>query len=287
MALKFSYSKDQFENEVEEGFRSLYSERNGQMVLTGITGAKSQEDVDRVQNALNAEKTAHKATKDRLRPLAFNGHSIVEMGDEELKTTVEAFDAYEELKTKADGAGQASEEKINQLVEQRINAKLKPIERERDNAKTELKTAGEKIAAFEAENTTRTIHDKVREARIASKVIDSAEPDVLMLAERVFEVTADGRIVTKDKVGVTPGIEADIWLQEMQDKRPHWWPDSQGGGATGDKGSGGATGDNPWTAKNWNLTKQGEYLNKHGEAKAEQAAKAAGTSIGGPKPSQS
>lgn len=285
MALNFSYPKDKFETEVEEAFRSLYTERNGEFVLTGITGVKSQADVDRVQASLTAEREAHKKTKDRLRPLQFNGHSIVEMGDDELKEAVTAFDGYEELKTKAESAGKVDDTKINELVEQRIKAKIAPVEREKAKLAEDLKAATEKIAAYTTAETTRTIHDAVRKARIASKVIDTAEDDVLMLAERVFELTEDGRVVTKDKVGVTPGIEADIWLQEMQEKRPHWWPESQGGGAKGGK-PGTPTGDNPWSAKHWNLTKQGQYIVQHGEAKAEQMAKAAGSFIGATAPAK-
>lgn len=283
MALKFSYPKEQFENEVAEHFRELFTERDGQFVLTGITGIKTEADTSRLQTALNAEKDAHKRTKDRLRPLTFNGHSVVEMGDEELKTTVEAFDGYEELKTKAENAGQVDDDKINAIVEQRIKTRIAPVEREKQKLAEDLKAANDQVTTYQGKERQRTIHDKVREARVAAKIIDTAEEDVLFLAERMFEVTEDNRVVTKDGVGVTPGITADIWLQEMQPKRPHWWPESQGGGATGGKG-GGPVGDNPWSAKSWNLTKQGQYYQQHGEAKAEQMAKAAGSSLGATAP---
>jgi len=42
--------------------------------------------------------------------------------------------------------------------------------------------------------------------------------------------------------------------------------------------------DNPFTHDNWNLTKQGAIVKEHGTAKAEQMAKAAGTTVGGPQP---
>ena len=286
MALNFSYPKDKFETEVEEAFRSLYTERNGEFVLTGIAGVKTQADVDRVQASLTAEREAHKKTKDRLRPLQLNGHSIVEMGDDELKAVVEAFDGYDELKTKAESAGKVDDGKINELVEQRIKAKLAPVERELKTTKDELTATKAKVTEYETAETTRTIHDAVRKARIASKVIDTAEEDVLMLAERVFEVSAEGKIITKDKVGCTPGVEPDIWLQEMQEKRAHWWPESQGGGAKGGK-PGTPAADNPWLPKSWNLTKQGEVIRTLGETKAEQMAKAAGSFIGATAPAKS
>jgi hypothetical protein len=36
---------------------------------------------------------------------------------------------------------------------------------------------------------------------------------------------------------------------------------------------------NPWTRDNWNLTKQGEYIQKEGMAKAETMARAAGSTV--------
>jgi hypothetical protein len=41
---------------------------------------------------------------------------------------------------------------------------------------------------------------------------------------------------------------------------------------------------NPWRADQWNLTTQGAFVARYGEAKAAEFAKAAGTSIGALKP---
>lgn len=41
---------------------------------------------------------------------------------------------------------------------------------------------------------------------------------------------------------------------------------------------------NPWSADQWNVTKQGEFLLRYGQRRAEQFAKEAGTTVGGAKP---
>ncbi|QFR59625.1 hypothetical protein P6F33_gp24 [Pseudomonas phage Quinobequin-P09] len=98
----------------------------------------------------------------------------------------------------------------------------------------------------------------------------------------MLEVNEEGKVVTRDGVGVTPGIDATVWLTEMQSKKTHWWGPSQGGGAGGNRsGSGG--GANPWSADGWNMTEQGRIL-KENRSRAEQMAKSAGTTIGGPRP---
>jgi hypothetical protein len=128
----------------------------------------------------------------------------------------------------------------------------------------------------------RLIHDAVRSAAIASKMIDTAVDDALTLAERMLTITDDGKVVTKEGVGVTPDSDPTVWLSEIQTKRPHWWPMSQGGGARGSGGGGGGV-TNPWKASSWNLTEQGRIL-REDEARADRMAAAAGTTVGGPKP---
>jgi hypothetical protein len=75
-------------------------------------------------------------------------------------------------------------------------------------------------------------------------------------------------------------------LTEMQETKTHWWPGSQGGGARGSQGGGGFSGKNPWSAEGWNMTEQGSYLKAHGKDRAEKMAQAAGTSLGGRRPTK-
>lgn len=283
MALNISYAKDKFEGEVEEGFRSLYTERDGNFVLTGITGLKTQTDIDRMQAGLTKERDEHKKTKDRFRPLQFGGHSIVELNDDDLKNVIAAFDGYEELKTKAEGAGKLNDEQIAQIVETRMKTKLAPVEREKLQLVEQLKTANEQVATFQASEKRRAITDKVREAATGAKISPSALEDALLLSERMFDIAEDGRVITKDGVGVTPGIEPDVWFSEMKPKREHWWPPSEGGGGRGGRGGNGGA-ENPWSAEHWNLTAQGKYAQQHGEEKAKQMAKLAGVTLGALRP---
>lgn len=255
--------------DIPEQYRDLYSERNGQFELTGIAGVKTTADVDRLTVALSKERDEHKTTKTKFQV----------WGDLDYEETVTKLDRIPELEAAAKDGG-IDEEKMNELVEGRIKTRFAPLEREN----LQLKAANDEltgtIADFTAKETKRTIHDSVRAACIETKVLDTAQEDALFLAERMFEVREDdGEVVTRSDVGVTPGIRAQDWLTEMQQKRPHWWPASQGGGAGGG-GGGGPAGDNPWSATNWNLTAQGLYVKEHGLEKATAAAKAMGSQIG-------
>ncbi len=255
---------------VEPHFQSLYTERNGKYELTGIEGVKTQADVDRLQTALTKERTDHKQLKDRFSVL----------GDRKPEDVIAALDRIPELEAAA--KGNLDETKISELVEGRIKSRLAPIERQAQTLQQQLSEANASLEMLRTKDSLRIVTDAVRGAASKLKVVDSAVEDVTLLAERLFTIDETGAVITKDNVGVTPGISADVWLTDMQAKRPHWWGPSQGGGAGGNRGGGsGVT--NPWSKDSWNLTEQGRIY-KENSGKAEQLAKAAGTTIGGPKP---
>lgn len=255
---------------VEPHFHSLYTERNGKYELTGIEGVKTQADIDRLQTALTKERNDHKTLKDR----------VSLFGDRKPEDIIAALDRIPELEAAA--KGNLDEGKLNEIVEGRIKSRLAPIERQAQTLQQQLSEANASLEMLRTKDSLRIVTDAVRGAASKLKVVDSAVEDVTLLAERLFTIDETGAVVTKDNVGVTPGISADVWLTDMQAKRPHWWGPSQGGGAGGNRGGGsGVT--NPWSKDSWNLTEQGRIY-KENSGKAEQLAKAAGTTIGGPKP---
>lgn len=261
--------------EVPEQYRDLYTERNGQFEMTGVEGMKTEADVTRLSSALDKERKDHKAVKDKF--------SV--FGDRTPEQIVEILDRVPELEAAA--AGKIDENKINQMVETRIGSKTAPLQRQIQQLQTQVGEKDKVIEGFTQKERTRSIHDAVRESIGKAQGFQvSAMEDALLLADRVFDVNEEGKVVTKDGVGVTPGIDATVWLTEMQQKRPHWWGTSSGGGSTGNGGRGGAGGGaNPWTHDNWNMTEQGRIY-KENPQRAEQMAKSAGTKVGGMRPAK-
>lgn len=275
MALELQYEKKE---DVPEAHAELYTEVDGKWNLTGINGMVTKDDVDKLNKALGKERTDHKETKTKVAVWADMDKEKVDADLAELTELRAAAEAGE--------GGKGGKDKFEAGVNAAAEARISAAKIASDRAITDLETAGVekdvKITAFEQANTLRTIGDDVRKATTAAKVIDTAVDDVLMHAERVFEINDEGLVLTKDQVGVTPGIAPEIWLAEMQDKRPHWWPVSQGGGAGGGSGGTGFP-KNPWSNEHWNLTEQGQAI-RADKAKAERMATSAGTSIGGAKP---
>jgi hypothetical protein len=270
MKLKLKYSSQE---SIPAGYEDLFTEKDGEWHLTGIEGMKTQGDIDKLQTSLKKERDAHKATKDKLAKLGGDDVDIDQM--------LSNLDELEDLRARIEAGegGKIDEDKFNQMVEQRINRQLKPIERERDQLKSKVTELEAANGELKGTLNRSTIETKLRELATNEKVVTSALDDILFIGTNVFELSEDGEIVAKAGArGISEGTTPDVWLSDMKEKRPHWWPQSQGGGAGGGK-DGGVGGSNPWSAKYWDLDAQAAMV-RTDRAKAERFAKAAGSKIG-------
>lgn len=275
--------------EIPAGYEALYTERNGQWELTGVQGVKTQADIDRIQSALVKERSDHKATKALLVPFEGLDPETVHATATELEEVKAQLDAI-----KADGT--IDEAKLEPIIAARVAQRVAPVEREKVSLTRQLDAAKQTIAAANGEVTnlkstitTGNVERAIRDAAVEAKVQSPAVVDAVMHGSRVFEVTEDGRIITKDNAGVTPGLSPKEWLNDMKEKAPHWWPQSVGGGSQGsgkNAPAGGYAGvNNPWSKQGWNITKQGALVKQLGETKAGEIAALAGSHVGATKPS--
>jgi hypothetical protein len=275
------------EEDIPEGYRDLYTEKNGKWELTGVQGVKTQADVDRVQAALTKERTEHKTTKASLAQFeGIDPESVASM-------TLSLEEAQAQLAA-LNKDGNVDPEKIEPIVAARLKQATAPLERDKANLERQIEAKRKEVAEREAkiaELNTSIVNDRiereVRDAAATAKITPSAVTDAVMRARSIFEQTDDGRTVTRDVAGVTPGLNPVEWLKDMQEKAPHWWPNSVGGGSQGGGGPGGrpyAGANNPWSKEGWNITKQGAVVKTLGEAKAAEIAAQAGCKIGDTKP---
>jgi len=265
-------------DEIPEPFRELYTEKAGKYELTGIAGVKTSADVARINVSLEKERTEHAATKAKLGA----------WGDLKHEEVIAKMDRIEELEAAAGNKLDASklEELANKRADGIVKTRVAPLERQLkalEKEKNELLESNTKLSSKER---TRNREDVLRPLLIEAKILPEHHEDVMMYAERHLELTDDGKWIAKEGLsGVTAGSLPKDWLVELVEKRPGWLPGSTGGGARGSGGGVGFIGGpNPWSREGWNMTAQGSYLKQHGQEKAEQAAKSAGTKLGGPMP---
>lgn len=274
MKLKLSYNSQE---DIPNGYEALYTEKDGKWVLTGIEGMKTQEDITRLSESLRKEREDHKKVKDVLAKLGGP--------DLDADALVEKLDEYEELKLRVESGegGKIDDKKVEELVEQRVQRRLAPVERERDRLKTRNTELENENGALKGTITRGTVESELRRHATEGKVVTSALDDILDIGANIFEVAEDGTVVTKQGLrNVAAGLTPDVWLSDMKEKRPHWWPASQGGGAGG-SGGGNGTGVNPWTKDNWSIEAQAQLV-RTDPGKADRLAKAAGVHVGAMSP---
>ena len=274
MKLKLSYNSQE---DIPNGYEALYTEKDGKWVLTGIEGMKTQEDITRLSESLRKEREDHKKVKDILAKLGGP--------DLDADALVEKLDEYEELKLRVESGegGKIDDKKVEELVEQRVQRRLAPVERERDRLKTRNTELESENSTLKGTITRGTVESELRRHATEGKVVTSALDDILDIGANIFEVAEDGAVVTKQGLRNVPaGVTPDVWLSDMKEKRPHWWPASQGGGAGG-SGGGNGTGVNPWTKDNWSIEAQAQLV-RTDPGKADRLAKAAGVHVGAMSP---
>lgn len=244
---------------VPEAFKSLYTEKDGKFSLTGIEGMKTDGDVAKLTTALSKERSDFKKLRDSIRGALGIAQTEPIPDFAEIKTRL---DSIEGLQAQIEaGADPKNQKKIDDLVDAKVKARMAPVERELLDTKTKLGEKDKTLGELMTEKRTRKVQDNVREQAVKLKLLPEAMDDAFMYGERLFEEDADGNLVMKDGVGFTPGTDVAFWLGEMQAKKPHWWPASEGNGAGGNRGNGsGDKVNNPWSAEHWNLTAQGQMM---------------------------
>jgi hypothetical protein len=276
--LKITYESG---DDVPEAFKSLYTEKDGKFHLTGVEGMKTDGDVAKLTGALNKERSDHKKLRDSIRGALGIAQTDPLPNFEEIRTKLDSVD---ELQAQVEAAGDPKNaKKIEELVDAKVKAKLAPVEKELNTAREQLGLKDKTIGELTTEKRTRKVQDTVREHAAKLKLLPEAMDDAFMYAQHLFEEDDSGALVMKEGTGFTQGTDVNFWLTEMQSKKPHWWPASEGGGAGGKGGGKVDTTPNPFSHENWNMTLQGQMINTD-RVKAERMAAAAGTKIGGPKP---
>lgn len=251
-------------DDLPEELKGEYTQGSDGKFALQVTGMKPEAEFTRVQNALTKERNEHGALKTRIKE---------NFGEEKFEDIHAKLDRIPELEAAAEG--KIDDEKLNGMVEARLRTRLAPVERERDTLKTQVGDKDKTIGELTAKERRRTIRDAVREAAKGAKVTDEALDDALLLGDTLFEVREDdGKVVVKEGTPYTQGIEPSVLFTDLQSKKPHWFPLSNGGGAGGNRGGGGVT-RNPFTADAWNLTEQGAIMSTDPQ-KADQLARTAG-----------
>lgn len=241
-------------DDIPTGMESLYTEKDGKHILTGVKGMKTQADIDRLNTALVKERSDHKAAKTQLSALSSYGTI------EEITANLDRIPELEAKQGKGDPAD----------VEKIVTARLAPVQRKLDEALNTIAEKDKEIGGYKGEKTKATLAETVRKAAKGLKIRESAIEDAIMFGERVLTIDESGNVVTKENSGVTPFATAEDMLRDILPTRQHWLEDSFGGGSQGGKGNQ-FSGTDPYSHDGWSITEQMKLM-KADPAKAKKLA---------------
>ncbi len=251
---------------------ALYIEQDGKVVLK-LDGLKSQKDFDNFSAALRARLADAAGDLKAVKQQGMTREEITAL----IKETATAL-----AKTNGDGRGDGKGGDDSGL-----EARVHDLEREL--ASTSDKLTAAKAVGETAKKTANetTIKNALTGAAVKAGVRPTAIDGLVQLTLPSFELSSDGKVVTKLEgqtvQGVTPNTAPEPFMVAIQRSADfsHFWPASKGAGADGGGGGGGggANADNPWHKDGWNLTKQGAIV-RSDRPEAERLAKAAGSFIG-------
>ena len=151
---------------------------------------------------------------------------------------MEKLGADEELKLIAEGKHEAAWGKRLEKVGATHRAQLDAVAAERDTLKTERETLAQQVRDL-------IIDQQVVTNFVSEKGFEGAIPDVVLRAKAAFKIE-EGVPIARDSNGeIIRGASGPITVKEWVAARkldcPHWFPGSQGAGASGSGGGRGGS----------------------------------------------
>ena len=248
----------------------LYKETDGGGYVLAVEGVPSDlsGDVSRLKNSLDSERSAHKETKNKFSGVDLTAGEIQALRDE-----------AEDLRYQMENAPKRDESNIEERAELLAGRRTREMDRELAQLREDKTSYMQAIELHEAAASQRLMRDAALDAisgKDGVKLVDSAREDLLPFVERSFAVNEMGEIVSKDGVGLEPGMSIKEILNDLQasGRRAHWFEGNTSAGASGGA-SAGQSGDNPFKAETRNMTEASRLVNND-PARAKAMIRAAG-----------
>lgn len=266
--------KDGFDA-LPEHDKELYDEKEGKYHFNALALTENEQALANARNEAANYRTKNVALTQQLE--AFKGLDAAK-----IQTELAELEALRAEKEAGDGK---NDKKFEAAVEARVKVATAPLRTELEGLKrtnADLQKANE---GFIADGEKRLKHDAMREACVALQcdkdVYAGRFPAALRWAEEnaVIQKDSNGKTIIIDKETGLPLKDALKHYQE-EGQFSSWWGSSGGGGADGTNPSN-APVINPWTAENWNISKQGVIYNQDPK-RAAALAKAAGVDVDAP-----
>ncbi len=236
----------------------LWDENDGDNQGSGGTDSKYDSlkaEIDRLKGhnskLLDEKKTVQAQLK------KFEG-----LDPDNIKKMMHAFDSNEEARLMAEG-------KIDEVVAKRTEKKLLKLEEKIGVLSDQLGESDKEKKRYKDEYDGLVINTEIRRQAEKAGVIPAAIDDVIFRSKGMFSLDEDGNIESRDSNGnirtvKKKPLDPGLFIEQLKDSAPHFWPASKGAGASGKFVNGEGMEANPFMEGTpaFNRTKQAQMLNR-------------------------
>lgn len=232
---------------IPEGLADYYQEQEDGTFRLDVEGAKTDDDVSRVQEALNKERRQRREIEKELK---------------DIKAVLpDDFDADEWDRLKSAGGGD-----LDAKLEEQRERLSKRYGKEKESLQSELEKRDAAIRKLVAENGLEAAMAK---ANVAAPFRPAVK--AMFLSRIQIDNEGDTPTATLDDLPVDQALKS--WAESEDGRHYVAAPQNSGGGASGG-GKGGNNQRNPWKRETRNLTEQARLMRENPELAARLKAEA-------------
>lgn len=136
--------------------------------------------------------------------------------------------------------------KIDEVITKRIDTEKAKWDEERTTSKTALDSATTERDYYKGLYENKLADIQLRTAAEKAEVVPTAIDDIVTRGLKIFKVDSEGNLEARDEKGELMKTKADLlltpvlFLEELKESAPHYWPASEGAGARGGASGGSA-----------------------------------------------
>jgi hypothetical protein len=204
--------REKAEKEYQESIKAAVEENVQKVVEKEVSGLKAKN-----EELLNEKKKLMENFKD--------------LDPEKAKEALKFLEENEEARLIQEG-------KFEEIVEKKVSQIKSDYEAKMAELQKQLEQFESASVEYKTKFETKVVEDTIRDTAIKAGVRPEALTDVLMRATQIFSLGEDGSVEARDSQGNLMKIDdlvltPDNWIKSLKESAPHYWPPSQGAGATG------------------------------------------------------
>lgn len=244
---------------------SLWDENSGDN--GGSSGSSQNIDVDSLKSEIDRLKSHNAKILDEKKKIQSQLKKFDGLDADKIKDMMKTIESSEETKLIAEGKFTEVLSKHTERMRLDFDQKLNDLAQDKEESDKQRKK-------YQDQYNNLIVNTEIRRQAEKAGVIPAAIDDVIARSNGMFSLDENGNIESRDSEGnlrtvKKKAMDPALFIEQLKESAPHFWPASKGVGATGGSGNGVDTSKNPFMpGKGYNLTEQGRLMNQDPEKAA-------------------